>query len=283
MVAFLALATMLAASSPSAVVLKPAANMYSGASEQSDVVSQALYGTAVRLIEEHAGWARVETPDRYIGWIPEEWVRPLGESEAPYASQGRVAQISSLFSNVYQEPDVTKHQPLLTLPFEARLEVVAEPEEHSRRWLQVRLADGRLAWMQRGDAGFDTAPLPVAALVEFSKRFLGLPYLWGGSSTFGYDCSGFAQMLCRRRGVLIPRDAGPQARWEGMAAVERPDLQPGDFVYFGSSLEKITHTGMYLGGGEFISATTHEQPVVRIDRLEDPYWASLYVCARRLK
>ena len=101
-------------------------------------------------------------------------------------------------------------------------------------------------------------------------RFLGLPYTWGGTSSFGYDCSGFSQMLQRRRGILMPRDAQPQADWDGVRAVERrEELQPGDLLYFGSSPKKITHTGVYLGDGKFINATTHETPMVRIDDLND--------------
>jgi cell wall-associated NlpC family hydrolase len=147
----------------------------------------------------------------------------------------------------------------------------------------VLLVDRRTAWIQRGDVGFDDAPLSVDALAGFSKRFLGLPYLWGGTSTFGFDCSGFVQMLYRRMGVMLPRDAQPQADWKGLAPVRRADLRPGDLLYFGQSPSKITHTGMYIGGGEFIDATAHEHPCVQIDRLADAYWTKLLVAARRLK
>ena len=68
-----------------------------------------------------------------------------------------------------------------------------------------------------------------------------------------------------------------------MTAVEKSQLQPGDMLYFGRSMEKITHTGTYLGNGEFIHSTTHERPVLQISRLDDPYWTGLLVCARRVK
>ncbi len=264
---------------PNAVVLKPVANMYSGPSEAADVVSQAIYGTNISVLEEKDGWAKIRTPDEYTGWMPASSFR---RAEAPYASKGMVGQVETLFANLYQEPDVTKHQPVLTVPYETRLELVSAPAG-GERWLQARLVDGRGAWVQRGDLVFDPRPASVAELIEFSKRFLGLPYLWGGTSTFGYDCSGFTQMLCRRRGVLLPRDAAPQARWSGAVPVDRNDLQPGDLLYFGSSEKKITHTGMYLGGGQFINATTHERPVVQIDQITDSYWTKLFVAARRLK
>jgi cell wall-associated NlpC family hydrolase len=267
---------------PAAVVLKPVANMYSKPTREADVVSQALYGTTVGLVEEENGWARVRTPDDYTGWMPLEWLRRLGPDEPLYASQGPVAQVESLFANLYREPDVTRREPLMTLPYEVRLEIAAEPEPGGR-WLRVRLVDGSEAWIQRGDLRLDFRPASVEEVLLFARRFLGLPYLWGGTSAFGYDCSGFVQMLCRRRGVLIPRDAHPQCHWEGMSPVEREDLKPGDLLCFGKSLDKITHIGIYLGNGEFINATTYQQPVVRLDRLDDPHWQKLFVAARRLK
>jgi cell wall-associated NlpC family hydrolase len=265
------------------VVTQPVANMYKSASGQAEVVSQAIYGSSIGLLEAKDGWAKVRTADGYTGWMPAASFRPLRAGERPYASQGRVAQVTSLFANLYQEPDVTKHAPALTVPFETRLEVSSGAASEGGRWLRIRLADGRAAWIQRGDIAIDPQPMPVPALVEFSKRFIGLPYLWGGTSTFGYDCSGFVQMLMRRRGVLVPRDAQPQADWSGAVAVDRNNLQPGDLVYFGEPAQKITHTGMYIGDGQFISATTHEKPTVQISNLEDVYWSRLFVAARRLK
>jgi gamma-D-glutamyl-L-lysine dipeptidyl-peptidase len=120
-------------------------------------------------------------------------------------------------------------------------------------------------------------------MLDLSRRFLGLPYTWGGTSSFGYDCSGFVQMLERRHGVKMPRDAQPQADWNGVVPVGLKDLAPGDLLYFGGSPKRITHTGVYLGDGKFISATTHETPVVRTDDVNDPHWSKLLVAARRVK
>jgi gamma-D-glutamyl-L-lysine dipeptidyl-peptidase len=279
----LALAVFAQAAPSAGIVLKPVANMYSKPTADSDVVSQAIYGIRIGLLEEHAGWAKVETPDQYTGWMPESSFRKLKENEQPYAYSGRVARVESLFANLYREPDVTTFEPVLTVPFETRLEITAEPKDNDARWLRAGLADGRIAWVQRGDVTLDDAPLSIEALGPFSKRFLGIPYLWGGTSTFGYDCSGFVQMLYRRHGVIMPRDAQPQAEWSGVVPVERKSLRPGDLLFFGPSAGKITHTGMYLGGGEFINATVHEHPMVRIDKLDEPFWSKLLVAARRLK
>jgi cell wall-associated NlpC family hydrolase len=260
------------------VVVRPVANMYSGPSRDTDVVSQAIYGANVGVVEEKAGWVKIRTPDDYTGWTPAAWLR----RGAPYAASGRVAQVASLFANLYREADVTKHEPVITVPFEARLEVAAEPDGNGR-WIEVKLADGRRAWVQRGDVEFDSRPMGLEQMIAFSRRFLGIPYLWGGTSTYGYDCSGFVQMLYRRLGVLLPRDAQPQAQFRGLEPVERLQLKPGDLLYFGPGPDKIRHTGMYLGNGEFINATTHERPMVRVDRLDEPPWTETLVACRRLK
>ena len=266
-----------------AVVIVPVANLFSAPTEDTDVVTQAIYGTTVGLLEEQANWIQVRMPDDYVGWVHWSALRRLKPGEKPYASAGRIAQVENLFANLYRETDVTKHKPLLTLPFGARLEVVAEPEAQERRWIEVRLPDERSAWIQRGDVALDPKPRSIAATIELSKRFIGLPYLWGGTSSFGLDCSGFVQMLYRERGILIPRDAGPQAAWQGFIAVPKNKLKPGDLLFFGRSEQKITHTGMYIGRNQFINATTHDQPMVQIDNLKEPYWTKLFVAARRPK
>ena len=271
---------LLAGGEPRATVVLPVANMYSAASEDSDVVSQAIYGANVGLLEDKDGWSRIRTPDDYTGWVPAACLR---RTESPHAASGRVAEVRSLFAHLYREPDLTKHRPMLTAPFESRLEVVAEPETEEGRWLQLRLPDDRAAWVQRGDVAFDAPKLSIDATIALAKRFLGLPYTWGGNSSYGYDCSGYMQMLCRRRGYNLPRDAQPQADWSGMMAVERAGLQPGDLLYFGSSVKKITHTGMYIGGGDFIHATRYARPVIQISRLDEPHWTELLVACRRIK
>jgi cell wall-associated NlpC family hydrolase len=265
-----------------AVVVEPVVNMHSKPSADTDVVSQTRLGTTIVVVRAQADWAEIQTPDGYPGWIRLVRIRRLAEGQS-YAESGRTLTTVSLRTHLYPLASVTKRAPLLTAPFETRLEVVEELPGENGRWISVRLPDGRTAWLQRGDVEFDTKPASIAQLVELSKLFLGLPYTWGGTSSFGYDCSGFVQMLCRRAGVGIPRDAQPQADWSDMAKVQKADLQPGDLLYFGSSDRKITHTGFYLGNGEFIHSTTNHHPVLQVSRLAEEHWTKLFVAARRWK
>ena len=282
LVVFLKNSTLSQAAGPDRVVVVPVANMYSATTEDSDVVSQAIIGSNVVTLEVRGNWARVRTADQYTGWMLGDALRKLGES-GTYGRSGQVVQVEGLFANLYSETDITLHKPVVTVPFETRLEVAAEGKGNNAGWLQVRLPDQRIAWIQSGDINRDPQPLTIAQSIALAKRFLGLPYLWGGRSSYGYDCSGFTQMLVRSRGITIPRDADLQAAWEGVEAVDRMDLRAGDLLFFGAGSGKITHTAMYIGGGEFIHATTHDHPVVQISRLDDPPWTRILVACRRIK
>jgi hypothetical protein len=225
----------------------------------------------------------VRLADCYTGWVQRDRVHLPAPGEKPYASAGKVAEVASLYALLYREMDITKHPPIMTAPFEAKLEVVAEPPDEDNRWVQVRLPGRRRAWIQRGDLAFGTATLSADQTAAFARRFVGLPYVWGGTTAFGYDCSGLTQMLCRRRGLNIPRDSADQARWEGFRPVARDQLQVGDLLYFGPAPDRVVHTGMYLGDGQFIHATTHIRPVIQVTALADKHWTALLQHCRRPK
>jgi len=266
---------------PDYVVIKSVTNMYHVPSIESDVVSQAIYATNVVKIRAKHSWVNVRTADDYTGWIPSANLRKLKGQR--YAATGSVVRVSQRSANVYREPDVTKRAPLITIPWESRLEVVPGKVGDTDRWLQVRLPDGGSGYVQSGDVSSDFTILTVEQMISTARNFLGVTYTWGGSSAFGFDCSGFTQMLMRHRGIIMPRDADLQAAWSGVTPVERKDLQPGDLLFFGNRPDHITHTGMYIGDGKFIHDTVHDHPGVQISVLDDAPWTTLLVAARRPK
>jgi len=150
----------------------------------------------------------------------------------------------------------------------------------------VRMADGRLGWV-RGERllildipahqeVFSAGPLGER-IVARALTYLGVPYVWGGESELGMDCSGFVQRVFAEEGVALPRMA--RAQWEVGEFVPREELAPGDRVYFQSGAE-VDHTGIYLGEGKFIHATRSRGEVV-VSRLDEEPWRTLYVGARR--
>jgi gamma-D-glutamyl-L-lysine dipeptidyl-peptidase len=271
------------------VASQPVVNMYSEPSLDADVVSQVIYGITVQQVpaenpKSAEGWMRVKTPDAYPGWVLRNTLLPLDAQENYAGADKRVVTVGTRGANVYREADVTKHAPLLLLPYESPLEVIAVAPEDRGRWLKVRLTNGQEAWVQRGDVQERAGKtLSIDQTVALAKKFLGVTYTWGGTSSFGFDCSGFTQMLMRHRGIVMPRDADIQAAWSGVVPAKRNELRPGDLLFFGSSDKHITHTGMYIGNGEFIHDTTHEHPMVQISRLNDQPWTRLLVASRRAK
>ncbi|MGB7437117.1 MAG: SH3 domain-containing C40 family peptidase [Candidatus Acidiferrum sp.] len=269
------------ASKNECVVIRPVVNMYSKPSQSADVISQAIYGTNVFRIKAKWHWANIRTADNYAGWVRLSNLRKLNGQ--PYPSAGSAVRVSELSANLYREPNVTKHAPLLTIPWESRLEALPDKVDENNRWLKVRLPDGTEAFVQNGDVSSNFTPLTVDQMIAVARTFLGVTYTWGGSSDFGFDCSGFTQMLLRQRGIVMPRDADLQAAWSGVTPIERNQLRPGDLLFFGDRPDRITHTGMYIGNGQFIHDTTHNHPGVQISLLDDQPWTKLLVAARRPK
>jgi cell wall-associated NlpC family hydrolase len=262
------------------VVIAGVANLYSEPSTAVELVSQAIVGTEVSVEEEMAGWYQVRTPDQYQGWIEASNVRRYAPDEAGYASAGPIVEVQSLLAFVYREPRASIRAPTLVAPIGARLELAGE----QGTWLRVTLPDRAACWVQKGDVKMEEAgtsrprgrPEDVIAV---AKRLLGLPYLWGGTTPLGIDCSGLVQLAYHLNGVELLRDADLQFAQPGLAAVDRDDLQTGDLLFFGQS--RVTHVGMYIEDGRFIQATVHERPVVQISHLEEPHWTELYRGARR--
>ena len=120
-----------------------------------------------------------------------------------------------------------------------------------------------------------------SAIVAYAKQFLGVKYVYGGSTPSGFDCSGFTQYVMRHFGYSINRTASTQLK--NGTAVSRSDLQPGDLIFFrqpGSSYA-ATHVGIYIGDNQFIHASTNDY-TVRIDSLNSSWYSKIFTAARRI-
>lgn len=117
-----------------------------------------------------------------------------------------------------------------------------------------------------------------AAILATAVQYIGTPYLWGGSSPAGFDCSGYVQYVFARHGISLPRVSKDQ--YHSGTWVSRSNLQPGDLVFFNTSGSGVSHLGIYMGENEFIHASSSKG--VMISSLSNSYWSTRYVGARRI-
>ncbi len=234
--------------------------------------TQALYGSKVYVLGTSGGWSRVAvagqpTPRNrwgYPGWLP---TRQLAR-EAPVAGE-RTAVVRRPTVWLYEDESLTER--VLELSYGTRLPASSWTAES----VAVALVDGGRAYLRRSVValripGSDRPAPSGAGLVTEAKRFLGLQYLWAGTSGFGFDCSGFTHLVYRTLGVTIPRDAGPQAE-AGRRVATRKALRPGDLVFFRGASGAVHHVGLYVGSGRMIHAPATGRPVAIVSLSAEPY------------
>lgn len=244
----------------------------------SEQVTQALLGAqAIPLEDTPDGWTRIRLVD-YEGWVRTD------ELGAPARATERVAVVAAtrapLYATARGAETVGEVFATTILP------ITAAGQRPTTGRTRVALPGGRVAWV-----AVDTVeerpsgePFPLrgaAASVALAKRLLGTPYLWGGVSARGIDCSGLSQLACREGGRVIPRDADQQ--YAGLTyIVDRADVRFGDLVFF-ASRGAITHVGIALDNMTLLHAS-ESVIIASLDPAERDYSARLagmYAGARR--
>jgi gamma-D-glutamyl-L-lysine dipeptidyl-peptidase len=243
------------------LINRPVVNVYLQPQEDTEVDSQAIYGSVVEVIAQGGGWSKIRMADGVEGWVLSSQLT----TNPSYESSDHLRPVKSLFAHIYRVTDTTPYPPLLAIPYGSKVKL-DETVDTGERWVSMELLSGEKAWIQRGDVDFSPRVKTLEEVLAFSKKFLGLPYTWGGTSSYGFDCSGFVQMLFREMGVQLPRNSREQARCSLFTSVAEEDLQPGDLVFFGKT--RITHVGLYLGNDEFIHCGVTELPMVMISNIK---------------
>lgn len=255
---------------------------------ESPLETQALMGTIVEIIGEESYWRQVVTPEPYTAWCTN---LGLVEMTAEQINEYKAASkyiCTTQHSGVYETPSL-KSRRLSDLSMGNLLRIVYTEGKKvkpsvKKKWAEVMLPDGRKGWTPATDikpfaewAG--KQKLTAENIVNTAMQFEGTPYLWGGASSKGLDCSGLVRLTFMMNGHLLPRNASQQVNHGREIIMEcdhsiTPDsdklyqemlkrtknLQPGDLVFFGTpetfwSKEKITHVGIYIGNGRIIHAS----------------------------
>lgn len=273
-----------------AVVTISVANIRSEPKHSAELATQATLGTPLNVLKQDGSWYLIQTPDQYISWVDAAGIELMTKDRFQAWDQAEKGIFTELIGYVYA--DETQQEMVSDLTAGNVLEIL----EASSKTYHVQLPDGRKGYVKREVM----EPLQdwIASrdpshqnLITTAKNMMGVPYLWGGTSIKGVDCSGFTKTIFFLNGQIIPRDASQQIH-EG-EEVDRDknwaNLEVGDLLFFGrpateDTPERIIHVGMWIGNHSFI----HSRGRVRISSFDpenenyDEYELGRYLRTKRV-
>lgn len=271
------------------IVYNSVATIHKEARHSSEIVTQVLMGSPVSVLDKQRDWYRIQAPDMYVGWMCGSVALMSYSDQKQYSNQHKI-MISSLYAHSYQQACVDK----LVVSDLVIGDVLVVKDEVENLY-NVLYADGREAYVCKSDAKILKKWHPVQTkeeVVSTSLQFLGIPYVWGGTSSKGLDCSGLTQLVYFLHDILLPRDASQQVMVgelvDDEAVFDKLDL--GDLVFFGEKAtaekpkERVVHVGIYIGDYRFLHASDY----VRInsfnpeDDLYDEFNTNRYLRTKRI-
>ena len=255
--------------------------------------TQALMGMPVRILEENDDWYRCVNMEGYTAWVITRSIAEMTEEEYDaYLAKPKVF-VTKKYSTLYSEKNVNS-LPVSDLVWGC----ILIDEGKSGSWRKVSVTDGRTGYVPASDVidlnvWMKNAQPTEKNIIETAKQFCGFPYVWGGTSVKGVDCSGLSKSAYFLNGYVLRRDASQQVKTGDSVDVHKfvegeftkealGNLRPGDLLFFGRKAEngrreRVTHVAIYMGDGMII----HSSNVVRINSLI-PGEKDYYAGAKRL-
>lgn len=275
------------------------ANLRTKPGHASEMATQALLGTQVDILQKARSEFRVRTPEGYISWVPTSAVSAKTKAEIENWKKSDKVIYTNEFGKAYSQPNSQSIR-VSDLVYGNILQLTKEDGQY----YEVKYPDGRVGFIPKNEATsfgkwIDSRQLTSDNVISSAKTMLGLPYLWGGTSVKGVDCSGFTKTAFYMNGYVIPRDASQQVlagdkveinneKGEFDTNVALKNLKPADLLFFAAGKNsnpnaRVTHVAIYIGNGEFI----HSAGTVRINSIlkdannYDDFQTRTVVAARR--
>ncbi len=227
---------------------------------RSELVSQAILGTPVLVLKDEDSWLLIQTPDNYIAWTEKSSVRLMSRSEID--SWKKSEKVIFLLNSGWIHSGPSENADIVG---DLVAGCIMEKTGESKGYFEIVLPDGRTGFINEKEAvNFDifrkrTNP-DEENVIRFASSLIGVPYLWGGSSTKGVDCSGFVQTVYFINGLILMRDASLQALHGEPVDISNgfSHLRKGDLLFFGSkenTKSHVTHVAIYKGDNEYINSS----------------------------
>lgn len=252
----------------------------------SHTVAQARMGDVLQLLDLRDGWCLAQMDDNYLGWVDPEGISMFSKSELDSFWAGRVALVSAKTAQALTAPG--GERALNADLVQGSVLPIAGAEG---QWASLRLPGGAEVWVKSsGLKEFDQVNKVFAekkgaeGVIATALQYVGLPYLWGGTTALGFDCSGLTQFAFKMNGYRLRRDADLQYE-QGESVPDRKSLQPGDLVFFETYKKGPSHVGIYIGDSRYIQAGSSGLRILSFDPSSADYSATLdkaYLGARRV-
>ncbi len=253
------------------IVKLSVANIRTEPKNSAEMATQAILGTPIKIYKKYHGWYLVQTPDNYIGWMDYDGSQLMNLDEFNAWENSKKVIVTTIYgfshSSAEKESipvsDIVEGDIFKFLGIEGK-------------FVKVEYPDNRVAYISSSEienysSWLKNRKIDAEDITETAKNFMGIPYMWGGTSTKAFDCSGFTKTVYFLNGVMLPRDASQQVYTGELVDTKNgfQNLKPGDLLFFGrkatdSTAERITHVALYIGDTEFIHASGR----VRINSLD---------------
>jgi cell wall-associated NlpC family hydrolase len=258
---------------------------------KAEMGTQVLMGHPARFLKTTAHWVYAQAPNGYLAWFEKETMAPVTEAQRKTWENGPLLIVTAFDAQVLEQPQPSA-QPVTDVVTGNLLKLVKDEGD----WFKVQLADDRTGFLPKTAAqdfaSWKGSRSATAENIEKTARtFLGRPYLWGGNSPKGMDCSGFAGLVYYLNGITLKRNASEQAAQGELVSTDNDlaALRKGDLLFFGPGRRSekqrwVTHVAIYLGDKTYIQSSER----VRVSSLDpdapnyDPFHGRSLLFARRI-
>lgn len=274
---------------------------------ESPLETQELMGTVVEIVGQKGYWREIVSPQPYKAWCTDKGIVEMSEEEIKAYRNAPKCTFTELYGHIYERPS-EKSVTICDLVGGDVMRIVGREKDpdnllirKSQRWTKVMLPSGKTGWVRTSQIKPHTGFKSIAKgegnaesisdklmekIIGSAMKLKGVPYLWGGMSPKGVDCSGLVRWSYLMNGILLPRNASQIVHCGDEVALDQ--MQRGDLVFFGTPAkggkpQRVTHIGIYLGNNHII----HASHLVRINSLipgDSDYYENAHrlIAARRL-
>ncbi len=220
-------------------------------SEKSEMVTQVLFGEHCEILEQMVGWSHIRLAwDHYEGWVDQKMITPLTQRAYSKLIHSPTAIATDIFT-------------IIPVNNEQNLMIVAGSTLPVWRPYKKEFRVDKAVYPMPGNTTYGPAKNVRNLIIRQALKYFNAPYLWGGRSPFGIDCSGFTQIIYKTAGIFLPRNTSEQVHC-GTAISFVEESQPGDLAFFDNDEGEIVHTGILWKRNKII----HASGKVRIDNID---------------